>query len=253
MVGPFLWVISTSLKSYSELIMRPFAIIPEKILWINYLEVFKVVPFLLYIFNTVKISLLCTVGVLITSSMSAYAFARLRFPGRDLLFVVYLATMMIPRQVTLIPIFILMRDYNLVDTHAALILPSLVNAYGTFLLRQFFLTVPMELEEAAIIDGCGYFGRFTRVLLPLSKPALATLGIFTLLLAWNDYLYPLVFINSPHKRTLTLGLAIFRGDVDIQWNLLMAGTFISILPMMVAFLLAQRYFVKGIALTGLKG
>lgn len=253
MLGPFLWVISTSLKSYSELMLQPFAIIPEKVSWHNYLDVFRVAPFLIYLWNTAKISFFCIAGVLMTSSMAAYAFARLKFPGRELLFVAYLTTMMVPRQVTLVPIFILMRDFNLLDTHAALILPGFVSAYGTFLLRQFFLTLPKELEEAATIDGCGYLGRFTRVILPLSKPALATLGIFTLINTWNDYLYPLVFINSPLKRTLTLGLAIFRGDVDVQWNLLMAGILISILPMILAFLLAQRYFVEGIALTGLKG
>ncbi|NLG83620.1 MAG: carbohydrate ABC transporter permease, partial [Firmicutes bacterium] len=176
MIGPFLWVISTSLKSYSELMLRPFAMLPEKVAWHNYPEVFKVVPFLVYIWNTAKISFLCITGVLITSSMAAYAFARLRFPGRELLFVAYLATMMVPRQVTLVPIFVLMRDFKLLDTHTALILPGLVSAYGTFLLRQFFLTLPKELEEAATIDGCGYIGRFTRVILPLSKPALATLG-----------------------------------------------------------------------------
>ncbi|MDI3525285.1 MAG: multiple sugar transport system permease protein [Candidatus Atribacteria bacterium] len=255
MFGPFLPVISASLKSYSELMLRPFAIIPKKFLWGNYLKVFQEVPFLLYIWNTVKVSFLCTVGVLASSSMAAYAFARLRFPGRNLLFLIYLATMMVPGQVTLVPVFILMRNFGLIDTHASLILPmwGLTAAYGTFLLRQFFLTIPRDLEEAAILDGCGYFGRFTRIILPLSKPALATLGIFTLLSMWNNYLYPLVFLNSPEKRTLTLGLAMFRGDVDVQWNLLMAGTILSICPMVIAFLAAQRYFVEGITLTGLKG
>lgn len=255
MFGPFLPVIATSLKSYAELMLRPFSLIPEKILWSNYLEVFRAVPLLVYLWNTAKVSFLCTIGVLGTSSMAAYAFARLRFPGKNVLFVLYLATMMVPGQVTLVPVFILMRHFKLIDTHAALVLPiwGLMSAYGTFLLRQFFLTIPRDLEEAAIIDGCGYLGRFLRIILPLSKPALATLGIFTLLSVWNNYLYPLVFLNTPAKRTLTLGLAMFRGDVDVQWNLLMAGTIVAILPMVVAFLAAQRYFVEGITLTGLKG
>lgn len=255
MFGPFLPVIATSLKSYTDLMLRPFSLIPEKVLWENYLQVFQTVPLLLYIWNTAKVSLLCTIGVLGTSSTAAYAFARLRFPGKNTLFILYLATMMIPGQVTLVPVFILMRHFNLIDTHAAIVLPiwGLMSAYGTFLLRQFFLTIPKDLEEAAIIDGCGYLGRFFRIVLPLSKPALATLGIFTLLSVWNNYLYPLVFLNTPTKRTLTLGLAIFRGDVDVQWNLLMAGTIVAILPMVVAFLIAQRYFVEGITLTGLKG
>ncbi|WP_017873447.1 ABC transporter permease subunit [Candidatus Caldatribacterium saccharofermentans] len=255
MFGPFLPVIATSLKSYSELMLRPFSIIPQKVLWRNYLEVFQTIPLLEYLWNTAKVSFLCTGGVLTTSSMAAYAFARLRFPGKNVLFVLYLATMMVPGQITLVPVFILMRNFRLIDTHASLILPiwGLMGAYGTFLLRQFFLTIPRDLEEAAILDGCGYLGRFCRIILPLSRPALATLGIFTLLSVWNNYLYPLVFLNTPAKRTLTLGLAMFRGDVDVQWNLLMAGTIVSILPMVVAFLAAQRYFVEGITLTGLKG
>lgn len=235
--------------------MYPFSLIPKNPLWNTYLKVFEAIPLLRYIWNTAKVSFLSVFGVLGISSLAAYAFARLRFPGKNLLFTVYLATMIVPRQVTLIPLFILMRNLGLVDTHASLILSNvgLMTAFGTFLLRQFFLTLPKELEEAAIIDGCSYFGRFMKIILPLSRPALATLSIFVLLNVWNDYLYPLVFINSPEKRTLTLGLAIFRGDVDIQWNLLMAGVLISILPMVLAFLFAQRYFVEGIALTGLKG
>ena len=255
MFGPFLVVISTSLKSYSEVMLRPFAIIPKEVMWSNYLEVFKISPFGLYIWNTIKTSFICTIGVLVTSSMAAYAFAKLKFPGKDILFIVYLATMMVPGQVTLVPVFILMRKFGLIDTHAALILPlwGSSTAFGTFLLRQFFLTIPNDLEEAAIIDGCGYLGRFVRIILPLSRPALTTLGIFTLLNVWNNYLYPLVFINSPNKRTLTLGITLFRGDIDVQWNLLMAGTIISVLPMLGAFLIAQQYFVEGITLTDIKG
>lgn len=214
---------------------------------------FRQVPFHLYIFNTVKITLLSTVGVLITSSLAAYAFARLQFPGRDIVFMAYLATMMIPRQITLVPTFVLMKWLNLLDTHASLILPGMFSAYGTFLLRQFFLTVPRELEEAATIDGCGYIRRFTTIILPLSKPALATLGIFIMMQVWNDFLYPMVFIQTDELRTIALGLSIFRGDLDIQWNLIMAATTISIIPMTIAFLSAQRFFVEGIALTGIKG
>jgi len=254
MLFPLLWAVSTSLKSYSELIMYPFSFLPRTPLWSTYLEVFKAIPLLRYAWNTIKVSFLCTFGVLGVSSLAAYAFAKLEFPGRNFLFTLYLATMIVPRQVVLVPVFILMRDLGLVDTHASLVLSNigLMIAFGTFLLRQFFLTIPKELEEAATIDGCGYFGRFMRIVLPLSRPGLATLGIFTLLNVWNDYLYPLVFINSPDKRTLTLGLAIFRGDVDVQWNLLMAAVLLSILPMLLAFLFAQKYFVEGIALTGLK-
>ncbi|HLS89730.1 MAG TPA: carbohydrate ABC transporter permease, partial [Limnochordia bacterium] len=253
MIMPFVWTVAASFKTYSDLFYNPYRLIPTEWTWSNYVEVFRQVPFHLYIFNTVKITLLSTVGVLITSSLAAYAFARLQFPGRDIVFMAYLATMMIPRQITLVPTFVLMKWLNLLDTHASLILPGMFSAYGTFLLRQFFLTVPRELEEAATIDGCGYIRRFTTIILPLSKPALATLGIFIMMQVWNDFLYPMVFIQTDELRTIALGLSIFRGDLDIQWNLIMAATTISIIPMTIAFLSAQRFFVEGIALTGIKG
>lgn len=253
MVMPFVWTVAASFKTYTDMFWNPYRLIPTEWTWSNYVEVFRQVPFHLYIFNTVKITLLSTTGVLVTSALAAYAFARLQFPGRDIVFMGYLATMMIPRQITLVPTFVLMKWFGLLDTHASLILPGMFSAYGTFLLRQFFLTVPRELEEAATIDGCGYIRRFTTIILPLSKPALATLGIFTMLQVWNDFLYPMVFIQSDTLRTISLGLSIFRGDLDIQWNIIMAATTVSIIPMTIAFLSAQRFFVEGIALTGLKG
>ena len=253
MVIPFLWTVAASFKTYSDLFYNPYRLIPTEWTWTNYVDVFRQVPFHLYFLNTIKITAASTLGVLVTSALAAYAFARLEFPGRDFLFMGYLATMMIPRQITLVPTFVLMRWLGLLDTHASLILPGLFSAYGTFLLRQFFLTIPTELEEAATIDGCGYIRRFSTIILPLSKPALTTLGIFIMMQEWNDFLYPMVFIQSDELRTLTLGLSIFRGDVDIQWNLLMAATTLSIVPMVIAFLSAQRFFVEGIALTGLKG
>jgi len=253
MLIPLLWSLSTSLKTYSEVFTNPFGLLPNQWSFQNFIEVFKVVPFHLYFLNTLKITVACTVGTLGTSAMAAYAFARLRFPGRDFLFWGYLATLMIPRQITLVPTFVLMKYLGLLDNHLSLILPGMFSAYGTFLLRQFFLTLPVELEEAAVIDGCGYLRRFFQIILPLSKPALATLGIFTIMAQWNDFLYPMIFINSDHNRTLTLGLAIFRGDADVQWNLLMAATTLASLPMVLAFLSAQRFFVEGIAMTGIKG
>jgi multiple sugar transport system permease protein len=165
----------------------------------------------------------------------------------------YLSTLMIPRQITLVPMFLIMRRLGLLDNHWSLILPGLFSAYGTFLLRQFFLTIPVELEEAATIDGCGYIRRFIQIVLPLTKPALATLSVFTLMAQWNDFLYPMIFLTSETKRTLVLGLAIFRGDADVQWNLLMAAVVMSNIPIVIAFLSAQRFFVEGIATAGLKG
>ncbi len=253
MILPLFWSLATSFKSYSEVFTNPYGLLPQKWQLQNFWEVFKVVPFQLYFLNTLKITALCTMGTLATSAVAAYAFARLRFPGRDFLFWGYLSTLMIPRQITLVPTFVLMKWFGLLDNHLSLILPGLFSAYGTFLLRQFFLTLPFELEEAAVIDGCGYLRRFFQIILPLAKPALATLAIFTMMAQWNDFLYPMIFINSEQNRTLTLGLAIFRGDADVQWNLLMAATTLTSLPIVVAFLSAQRFFVEGIAMTGIKG
>ncbi|MEW6049142.1 MAG: carbohydrate ABC transporter permease [Bacillota bacterium] len=253
MALPFVWMVASGFKSYTEIFVDPFRLVPRHWTWSNFREVFQVAPFHLYVLNTVKVSLLSTFGAVATSAMGAYAFARLRFPGRDYLFMGYLATLMIPGQVTLVPRFILMKWFGLLDNHLSLVLPGMFTAYGTFLLRQFFVTIPRELEEAAAIDGAGYLRRFVSVILPQAKPALATLAVFTLMWHWNDYLHPLVFINSESKRTLALGLAIFRGDVDVQWNLVMAGVTISVFPLVIAFLAAQRFFVEGIALTGLKG
>lgn len=253
MAMPFIWMLSSGFKSYREIFLDPFRLIPRQWTWTNYRDVFRVAPFHLYILNTAKVTLFSTLGTLATSSLGAYAFARLRFPGRDYLFMGYLATMMIPGQVTLVPRFILMKWLGLIDNHLALILPGMFTAYGTFLLRQFFLTVPRELEEAAAIDGAGYLRRFVTIVLPQARPALATLAVFTIMWHWNDYLNPLVFLHSERNRTLALGLAIFRGDVDVQWNLVMAAVTISVAPLVAAFLAAQRFFVEGIALTGLKG
>lgn len=250
---PFAWAIGLSLKTYAEVIKdvsNPFPSVPR---FRNYLEVFMTIPFLSYFLNTVYVTALCCLGTLITSSMAAYAFARLKFPGRDALFMVYLATLMVPRQVTLIPNFVLFRVAGLIDTRLSLVLTGIFTAYGTFLLRQFFLGIPKELEEAAIVDGYGYWKRFSRIIIPLAKPALTTLFIVTLLNIWNEYLYALVFINTDTKRTLTLGLAIMRGDFDVRWNLVMAATILAIAPLLVIYAFLQRFFVEGIALSGIKG
>ncbi|QTQ14911.1 carbohydrate ABC transporter permease [Treponema parvum] len=250
---PFWWMVVTSFKTYSEVYSKPYSLMFTSFHWQNYPDVLKSMPFFNYLWNTIKISVFVCLGTLVTSGMAAYAFSRLCFPGRDMLFYIYLATLMIPRQVILIPNFLLFRRLGLLDTHWALILSGTFTAYGTFLLRQFFLTIPRELEEAAVVDGYGYFSRFVRIIIPLAKPALTTLLIITLLNIWNEYLYALVFLQSDHTRTLTLGLALLRGDFDIKWNQVMAATIFSIAPIVVVYLSAQRYFVEGIALTGIKG
>jgi multiple sugar transport system permease protein len=252
-VVPFAWAITTSLKTYSETFTRPYDLFPRSFNWDNYAKAFQAIPLALYFGNTLKIALIVCVGTLVTSSMSAYAFARLQFPGRNILFVAYLATLMVPRQVVLIPNFVIMRSLGLLDNHLSLVLTGIFTAYGTFLLRQFFLSIPRELEEAAVIDGYGYARRYLNIILPLAQPALATLLIITLLQIWNEYLYALVFINTDTKRTITLGLSILRGDFDVRWNLTMAAMLLAILPLAAAYLAAQRFFVEGIALSGVKG
>ncbi len=235
-----------------EVFIFPPKMFGEKIHWENYLRAFDRFPFGLFFWNSLKITVIVVIGQLITSSMAGYVFARLKFRYRDYLFGLYLATMMVPGQVTMIPTFILMRHYGLVDTHAALILPGLVSAFGTFLMRQFFLTIPAALEDAAKIDGCTPFGVYWRIFLPLSKPALATLGVFIFMGMWNDFLGPLVFINSLEKMTLPLGLASMQGMYSTDWPVLMAGTVLSLLPIIIIFLLAQDFFIRGVTLSGLK-
>ncbi len=252
MIIPFLWMISTSLKDIGEVFIFPPTLFGDKIRWENYLHVFERFPFHLFFLNSLKITLTLVLAQLITCSLAAYVFARLQFRLRDLLFGIYLATLMVPAQVTIIPNFILMRFYDLVDTHAALILPNIASAFGTFLLRQYFLTIPTALEDAAKIDGCTPFGVYWRIYLPLSKPALATLGVFIFMGTWNDFLSPLIFINSVERMTLPLGLANMQGLYSTDWPVLMAGTVLSLLPIIIVFFLAQEFIIKGVTLSGLK-
>lgn len=253
MLFPFLWTVSTSLKDISEVFTYPPRLSGKEWVWENYVKVWERYPFLDFFLNTVKITALVVIGQLLTSSMAGYVFARLKFRGRDAIFMLYLATIIIPVQVTVIPNFFLMKTYGLIDTHWSLILPGLVSAFGTFLLRQFFQTIPAALEEAAKIDGCNPFGIYWRIFVPLSKPAIATLGIFICNGVWNDFYNPLIFINTTSKMTLTLGLATMQGLYSTDWPVLMAATTISITPIIVLFLLAQDLFVRGVTLSGLKG
>lgn len=250
---PLWWMIITSFKDFHEVYTKPYALTFSSINFNNYKTVLSILPFFTYLFNTVRISVFVCFFTLLTSSMAGYAFARLKFPFRDQLFYIYLATLMVPHQVVLIPNFLLFRVLGLLDNPASLILAKTFTAYGTFLLRQFFLGIPKELEEAAVIDGYGYFQRYLKIILPLAKPALTTLFIITLLSIWNEYLYALIFLQSESQRTLTLGLALLKGDLDVKWNEVMAATIFTISPIVVVYLSAQKYFVKGIALSGLKG
>jgi multiple sugar transport system permease protein len=253
MVIPFLWMISTSLKSSAGVFQYPPQWIPNPIKWDNYRELMTIIPFARYFTNTAFVAGIVTLLQLLTCSMAAYSFARLRFPGRDALFILYLSTLMIPMQVRIIPNFILMRYMGWLDTYRALIIPAAFSSFGTFLLRQFFMTLPTELEDAAKIDGCSYLRIFLSMILPLSKPALATLAIYTFMGQWNDFLWPLVVISREEMRTLTVGLRAMQGLYYTNWPILMAGSVMSVLPILVVFFVAQKQFVQGITLTGMKG
>jgi multiple sugar transport system permease protein len=206
-----------------------------------------------YYLNSAIIAVVVTVGQLITSSLAAYAFARLKFPGNEKIFFCYLATLMVPVSVTLIPLFIMMSRLGLTDSYFVLMVPPMFGAYGTFMLQQFFKGIPEELEEAACIDGCNAFGRFIHVILPLSGPALATLGIFTFLGNWQSFLYPLVMVSNDQYKTIPLGLLDFVDLNSANWPLLMAASVWSILPIIAVFLFGQRFFVSGVRLGGVKG
>ncbi len=253
-IFPFLWMALTSFKTPQEIFQWPPRMFPKEWSFSNYQEVLTAVPLLRMLLNSLFVAVAVTAGTLLFSSLAAYSFARLCFKGKDLLFSMYLGTMMVPLMVTLIPTFVIMRKLGMVDTYYALIVPGFFgNAFGTFLLRQFFMTIPRQLDEAARIDGCGYFGIYSRILMPLMKPALASLFIFTFMGVWNDFLWPLVVIQTESVKTITLGLASFQGLYTTKYHLLMAAAMISVLPVLVAYISSQRYFIEGITLTGLKG
>lgn len=253
MLMPFLWTLSTALKPPGKVFVYPPQWIPKPPTWKNFSTAWQRVPFGKFLLNSSFVSLTVLLLQLLTCSLSAYAFARMEFPGRDYLFLLYLGTLMIPGQVVIIPNFIVMRYLGWLDTYSAMILPAAFSAFGTFLLRQFFLTIPYELEEAARIDGCSRFGLYWRIILPLSKPALASLAIFTFRSQWNSFLWPLIVVNDIHKMPIQVGLSFFRGMYDIQWELMLAGTLIALVPTLIIFALGQRYFTEGITLSGLGG
>lgn len=255
-MAPFLWMVSASFKSLPEIYAFPPTWIPKQLRWQNYVETWQAVPFARFFSNSVIVAASATAGQVLTCSLAGYSFARLRYPGRDRIFLAYLGTMMIPFPVVMIPLFILMKDLSLVDHLPGLVLPAMFSAWGTFLMRQFMLTIPRELEEAAKIDGASLFGIYWRLFLPLSGPVIATLSIFTFLGQWNAFLWPLIMISSVDKKTLPLGLASLQAQltaIQIPWNLVMAGATFSVIPVLVVFVVGQRYYVRGIVMTGLKG
>jgi multiple sugar transport system permease protein len=251
---PLAWMLSTSLKTRAEVFTYPPQWIPESPQWGNYSSLFE--DFTLFdnwILNSAKVVSFIVIGQLIVCSMSAYAFARLSFPGRDLIFYLYLGSMMVPDIVNIIPTYAIIRQFGLLDTHAALIIPGLASAIGIFMLRQFFLTIPRELEEAARVDGAGYWRIYRDIIIPLSGPALATLAVFLFIWNWSDFLSPLIMLSSPEQFTLPVGLALLNDARSSDWERLMAGNTISLIPLLVVYILAQRRIVEGIATTGIKG
>lgn len=253
MVVPFLWMLSTSLKTQYDAVKIPPVWIPDPPQWENYVKLFTEQPMFQFMLNTIKIVFFVVLGQLFFSSLAAYSFARISFKGRNVVFFFYIATLMVPGQVTMIPTYLMFAKAGLTDNHLALILPAFFSAFGVFLLRQFFMSLPRELEEAAEIDGCNPFMTYWRIMLPLVVPAMLTLGVFTLMNTWNDYMGPLIYLSSPEKYTMTLGIAYFKGVYTTQWNLVMAGSIVSIVPILIAYLCAQKYFIEGIAFSGVKG
>jgi multiple sugar transport system permease protein len=252
-LGPFFWLVSTSLKTNQAMFKMPPQWLPDPVTWQHYGQAVTVFPALRYMGNTLVIVVCSTIGTLLSCSMAAYAFSRLRWPDRTLAFSLLLATMMIPAQVTMIPVYVMFSKLRWIDTFLPLIVPAFFgNAFFIFLLRQFFLTIPEELLEAARLDGAGEWRVFWQIILPLSKPALLTVMIFTVLRAWNDFMGPLIYLSSEHKRTLALGLAHLRGVQGTEWGLLMAASMLMVLPALLLFFVAQRFFIEGIALTGTK-
>lgn len=253
MVVPFFWMLSTSLKTQYDAVKIPPVWIPDPPQWENYVKLFTEQPMFQFMLNTIKIVFFVVLGQLFFSSLAAYSFARISFKGRNVVFFFYIATLMVPGQVTMIPTYLMFAKAGLTDNHLALILPAFFSAFGVFLLRQFFMSLPRELEEAAEIDGCNPFMTYWRIMLPLVVPAMLTLGVFTLMNTWNDYMGPLIYLSSPEKYTMTLGIAYFKGVYTTQWNLVMAGSIVSVMPILIAYLCAQKYFIEGIAFSGVKG
>ena len=250
---PFLWMLLTSLKTQSEAIHVPPVIFPAKPVLSNYTDVFKDVPFARMYLNTIISAVVTVAAQLLFCSMAAYAFAKLKFPGRDVIFVTLLAVLMVPSSFFILPQYLIIQKLGLLNTIPALFIPNLFSAFGTFLLRQFFLSLPSDLEDAAALDGCTPLTTYWRIMLPLAKPGLVSLGSLTLRLAWNDLMWPLIVNTSQDKMTLTAGLAYMQGQYQTNFPEMMAGAMMAIIPLLILFAVFQRQFIEGIALTGIKG
>lgn len=253
MLIPFVWMLSASLKLNKDVFTFPVKWIPEIFQWKNYETIWTKIPLLTFVKNTFLITIVVTTLQVITSSFAAYAFSKLCFKGRNVLFLGYIGTIAVPWQAYMVPQFMMMRSFNLNNTHMAIILLQAFTAFGVFLIKQFYDSIPDELCEAARIDGLSEYGIYARIMLPLSKPAISTLIIFTFVNTWNDFLGPLIYLNSTERKTIQLGLRMFISQYSSDYNLIMAASVVSLIPVLVVFLTLQKYFVQGVATAGLKG
>lgn len=253
MLIPFIWMLSASLKTSNEVFQTPIQWIPANPRWSNYIDIWKQIDFMTYYANTIKLTVIITIISMLTSSAAAYAFAKVRFPERNAIFMAYVATIAVPFQAIMIPQFIIMKNLGLTNTHWALIFLQAFTTYGVFLLRQFYMGIPEGLSESARIDGLSEFGIYSRIILPLSKPALASLCIFQFVFVWNDFLGPLIYLTSDSKKTIQLGIRKFITEYSASYELIMAASVCSLIPVLIIFFGAQRFFIEGIATTGIKG
>lgn len=253
MVIPFAWMISSSFKNNNEVFLYPIRWIPDPVRFGNYVDVWTEIPFLKYYLNTFLYAVIVTLGQVITCTMAGYAFAKLKFPGKNFLFMLFLGTMMVPWHAIMIPQFIINRHLGFYNHPQAIIVMNLFSAFGVFLMRQFMMGIPDELSEAARIDGCGELRNYISIMLPLCKAGIATLVVFTFTFMWNDYLAPMIYLDNDNIKTIQLGLASFRSLYQTDYGLIMAGTVCSLIPILIIYITAQKYLIEGIAHSGLKG
>jgi len=252
MLLPFAWMISSSLKTDIEVFIFPIKWIPPNPQWGNYVNIWKLIPLSTFFKNTFILTVVITIFQLLTSSFAAYGFSRIKWKGRDVIFLAYIGTIAVPWQAFMVPQFILMKQFGLVDTLWAMILLQSFSAFGVFLMRQYYLTIPEELSEAARIDGLSEYGIYARILFPLTKPAIATLVILTSTFVWNDFMGPLIYLSSQRNMTVQIGLRMFMGLHNSLYSYIMAGSVLAILPLALLFFFAQKYFIEGIATSGIK-
>lgn len=250
---PLVWMLSASLKMSSEVFTSPIRWLPEVFQWENYMKIWQKIDFALFTWNSTKLTALVTIIQMVTCSFAAYGFTKCKFKGRDTLFLCYVATIAIPWQIYMLPQYVILQKVNLVDTHTGYVLLQSFAAFGVFLLRQFYQSIPDELLEAARIDGMSEYGAYARIVVPLAKPALATLAIFTFVTVWNDFMGPMIYFNSEYNKTIPLGIRMFVGQYSTEYQLIMAASVVSLVPVIILYIFCQRYFVQGIATSGLKG